>query len=144
MADAEDGDLALPADPQVAVFHQEVDAVLLVPKRELAHRLAHDAERLDADFEADRAALVLAHRARHLDGRLLRQVVGLMEGRLVDFAFEDDALNEAGAVAHLEKVQFALGAPVVQPALERDLFSCVSGDVGDVDVLSHGFVFLVS
>ena len=126
----------------MAVFHEEVHAVVLVADGVFLDGLGDDFEVLHANLKADGAPLVLADSSRDGEGGLLRQMVGPVEDLFGDVALEDDALDDARAVAHLEEVELSLGAAVVEPALEGDFLSGVLGDVGDIDVLSHG-VFLV-
>jgi hypothetical protein len=60
-------------------------------------------------------------------------VIGEREMLLRHVLLEHHALQDAGAIAHQQKVQLAARALVVEPALERDGLTLVSPDVLDVD-----------
>ena len=77
-----------------------------------------DAHVLHVDLVLALDASVLLDGADDLDRRLLRDVVGLRERLGRDVALEDDALDDAGAVAHLEEVELAARSPVVEPPAE--------------------------
>ena len=118
VADAEDRLLARRADPQVAVIHQEVDAVLLRRDR-IVLRFSDDLEAGDVDLVAAGRARVGAGRAGHRQRRLLRQVIGAAERLFADCRLRHDALDEAGPVAQRQEVNLAARPAVVQPAAER-------------------------
>ena len=141
--DAQDDRLPLGAQPVVALLHEEGDPVLLVADGELAGRLRDHPEVLHVELEADGRPRVLLHEARHRERGLLGQVVGLLEDLRADVALEDDALDDAGAVPQLQEVELAGGAAGVEPAVQRDLFALVLGDVGDVDGREHGATALL-
>ena len=76
-ADAQDGRLARRAHPEMAVLHQEVDAVLLERNGVgivLGHAL-HDLDAFYIQFVAARSTLVGAHVAGDDEGRFLRQTL---------------------------------------------------------------------
>src|SRR5207244_3392740 len=76
--------------------------------------------------------LVLLDATDDLDARLLTDVVGQRERLGRHVPLEDDALDDARAVAHLEEVQLAARTLVVEPALQRDRFADVAAKIGDV------------
>jgi hypothetical protein len=60
-----------------------------------------------------------------------------LEQLVPDRRLRHDRLNEAGAVAHDEKMDLAAGTAIVQPSLQRDVLAFVRPDVFDVDVHRH-------
>ena len=74
-ANAQDRALAGRANPEMAMLHQEVDAVLLERDRiRIVFRdLLHDLNVGDVEFEAAGRALIGANLAAHDHARLLRQ-----------------------------------------------------------------------
>ena len=62
---------------------------------------------LHVDLELSLELAVLLDDADHLHRGLLQRVVCLLEDLGRHVALEDDALDDAGAVAHLEEVQLA-------------------------------------
>ena len=106
MPDTQDGRLPFGPDPEVATVHQVVNAVLLRRDR-IVVRLAVDVEGLHVELVPAFGARVRAHRPRHGQGRLLRQMVGLAEGLVANGCLRHHGLDEAGAVADDEKVDLA-------------------------------------
>ena len=109
-ADAQDGCLALRAQPEMAVLHQEVDAVLFGRDRirsRFRHAL-HDLDVGDVEFIAAGSALIGADFAFDDDARFLRQALdGVKDFGRTAF-FGDYALNHAGAVAKWGKSSLPL------------------------------------
>ena len=134
-ADAEDGGLARGAEPEVAVLHEEVDAVLF--ERDGVRRFFGDAlgdgDVLDVELEARGCAGVFADGAGDDERRLEGQGLEGVEDLLGDGGFGDDALDGAGAVAEDGEQQLAGAAQVVEPAAESDGLALCSevGDGGD-------------
>ena len=140
VAHAQDRPLARGAQPEVAMVHQELDAVLLGRDRVggFGRDTLQDLELGDVKLEAAGRALVSAHLARDAHGGLLRQVARLLEDFRGDSALHDDALDDPGAVAEERKQQLAALAQVVKPALDHDLLAGVLGNVPNLDDGQHG------
>ena len=116
MTNAENGGLALAADPQVAVIHQEGRAVLLGSDG-VFFGDGHEFHMGKCDFVAARGALVGVHCAAHDERRLLRHAVDGLEDHFADVGQRGDALDDAGAVANDDEADLARGAFVIQPPL---------------------------
>ena len=117
MTDRERRVLAAAAQPQVAMVHQEIDAVILGRDRiriGLWHAL-HDFRVLDVEFIAAGRALLGADLAANDQRRFLSQVLQRFEQIFGQRALHGDALHDAGAVAQLRETDFAAAAQVVQP-----------------------------
>jgi hypothetical protein len=108
------------AQVEVALLHQEADAVLLLAERELGDARADDGERRDGELDAARGARVGAHGPRHRDAALERDLVGRLELLVGDRALLDDRLDHARAVAQLEETELARGPAAEDPAGEDD------------------------
>ncbi len=128
-AHPQDGRLTARAQPQVAVIHEEVGAVLLRRDGVLAGAGADHFEGRDGELVRVGVLGVGLHLARDAQGGLLREAVGRGEGLGADVVEAHDGLHDAGAVAHLEEDQLLAGAAVVEPPLEGD---------GLADVLGQG------
>src|SRR4026208_1941820 len=100
----------------------------------IGDRAADDLEILYVEFEAAGCPAVGADVAMDDDRRLLRQVVGLLEFFVADGGFRHNGLNEAGAVANRQEVDFSARPAVGQPAADRHELTLVFGDVFDVSV----------
>ena len=120
VAHPDDGVLALRAQPEVAVVHQEVGPVVLGADGVLGRRRAEDLQLLHVELELALDLAVLLHGAHDLERRLLLDVIGLLEDVGRDVPLEDHALGRARPVADLEKVQLAARAAVVEPAAQGD------------------------
>jgi hypothetical protein len=118
------------------VVEEKADPVLLRRDRKRI-RGVHDLKRGNAEFETEWRTRVGAHLAGDEQRGLLWNVVGESEVLGRHLFLEHHALHRAGAVAHLQEVQLAARAFVVQPPFEGDLLALVAGDVFDVDV-RHG------
>ena len=114
-AHAQDGILLRRANPQMAQVVQKRDAMLLVRDRIVA-RGADDLETFRRQLIAAGRALVLAHEAGHLQRGLLAQMICRRERLGAEVVERRDALADAGAVAHLQEMNLAAGAPVVEPS----------------------------
>ena len=75
----------------------------------------------------------------HDEGGLLGGGLGRLEDFGGEVALESDALADAGAVAHLQEGELALGAHVVEPALQADLLADVAFEV--LDAYGRGKAF---
>src|SRR4030095_2191821 len=101
-------------DPEMPSIQQIVHAVFL--RRDgVIHRSAHDLEIRDVQLEASGCTAVGADRAMNHERRLLRHVIGGLELVVADSGLRYDGLDESGAVADREKVDFPAGAAVVEP-----------------------------
>jgi hypothetical protein len=118
------------------VIEEKVDAVFLGRDRILG-RLVDDLQIGDAELVAKGRAVVLRTTPVTIERRFLRQMIGARELILRHVLLEHHALQRAGAVAHLEEVQLAARALVVEPALEGDGLPIMAADVLDVD---HGLM----
>src|SRR5690606_23037776 len=98
-AHAHDRALLLRAQPQVTMIEQEVDTVLLRLDRVLLAR-PDDLETLERQLVTARCARVSADAAGHVNARLLGQRLKVGPDLLADLFLNDDALHDAGAVAH--------------------------------------------
>ena len=130
-ADAEHGVLAARAQPQMAVLEQEGGAVVLGSDRILVDRDVQHAQVGDAELDAQRRPGVGSHRARHLERRLLRQVIPAREDVECDVVLPHHALHGARAVAHLEEVDLAARPPRRQPAAQRHRLADVRAEAVD-------------
>ena len=115
VADLADGPLPLRAQVQVAVLHQEVDAVRLGRDRVALGRGDDLGIRYGHLVAAD-AALVGPDGPGHRQRRLLAEPLELLEELIRHLALFDDALAQARAVADDQKQDLAAGPAVVQPA----------------------------
>ena len=132
-ADAEDGGLARRADPEMAVLHEEVDAVLLEGDGVgvgLGDAL-DDLDIFDVELEAAGGTLVGANLAGDDDGRLLREAFERFENFGRDALDVGHALDGSGAVAKDGEEKLAALAEVVEPAAERDGLAFVLAEGGD-------------
>jgi hypothetical protein len=93
--------LSFGPEPQVAVVHEKIGSVLLGRDGVLADGLREHREALGADLEHARLLRVGLHLADDLEARLLREVIGGGEGRVVDVPLAHHALDHAEAVAQL-------------------------------------------
>ena len=132
-ADAEDGGLARGAEPEVAVLHEEVDAVLFEGDGEggFFGDALEDFDVFDVELVAAGGAGVGADFAGDDDGGLEGEGFEGVEDFFGDGGFGDDALDGAGAVAEDGEEEFAGGAEVVEPAAEGDGLAFVLGEGGD-------------
>ena len=133
MPDAQDRLLALSTNPQMAPVEQVVDAVLFRRNRVIV-RLADDLDALHVDLVSARRAFVGSDRAGDDDRGFLREVIGGFEQLVACGGLRHHRLDEAGAVADDQKMNFPARSPVVEPAFERDFLAFVLPDVLDVDV----------
>ena len=112
--------LARRAQPEMAVLHEKLHAVLFGRDRVRLGHLMHGHVRhvdLVAAGYAGRT-LVGLDRAGHDDAALLGQVADFLEDIGRHVALEDHRLADAGTVAHLQKEETPLAGLVVKPALE--------------------------
>ncbi len=145
-ADAQDRRLPRRTDPEMAVLHQEFDAVLL--GRDgigllLRHAL-HDFDVFDIELIAAGGALIGADPAGDDDAGFLGEALVRLQHFRRDGGFGHDALHSACAVAKDGEQQLSAIAHVVEPAAEHDgLPSCCfrlamvaeMGAVTDVSVM---------
>ena len=136
-ADAQEGVLFGGAHPEVAVFHQKADAVLLGGDRVIPGDL-YRLDGLNRQFIAARSPPVGAHPPGDDQGGFLGQRLGGGEGLGGDLRLEDDALNQAAAVAHQEKDEPALFPLMVKPPAQGDFLPFVTGDFGNGNDRCHG------
>ncbi len=132
-ADAQDGRLARRADPQMAVLHEEVDAMLL-ERDGIGIGLGHALDDLDVfniELKAARGALVGADLAGDDDRRLLREAFEGLEDCRRHALDVRDALHGSRAVAKDGKQQLAALAEVVEPSAQRDGLAFVLAESGD-------------
>ncbi len=132
-AHAQDRRLALRAQPEVAVLHQEVGAVLFGRDRigvGLGHAL-HDLDVRDVEFVAAGGALVGADFAFDDDARFLREALDGVEDFRRDGVLRDYALDDADAVAELGEKELAAFAEVVEPSADGDGLAFVLADFCD-------------
>src|SRR5262245_20809960 len=71
-------------------------------------------------------------------------MVGCLEMLLADGSLRHNGLDKARPVAKRQEVDLSARAPVVQPALDRDLFAFVLPDVFDVDMHRVGYLTAIS
>ncbi len=133
-ADAEDGGLAGGADPEVAVLHEEVDAVLLGGDGVgvgLGDAL-DDFDVFDVELEAAGGALVGADFAGDDEAGFLGQAFEGGEDFRGDGFDVGYALDRAGAVAEDGEDELAGFAGVVEPSAEGDglVFVLAEGGYG--------------
>ncbi len=137
---AHDRPLPAAAQPQVAVVHQELDAVLLGRDRVADGVLQHFG-RVDVDLiplgHAGGAGIGL-HRAADDERRLLPQVGQPLEQLVAHVRPVDNALGQARAVAQAQEQQLALGRQVIEPAANGDALADMVGDAFDGDWVGHG------
>ncbi|OQC35304.1 MAG: hypothetical protein BWX64_02517 [Acidobacteria bacterium ADurb.Bin051] len=116
----------LPArtEPEVAVLHQEGDAMLLRGDREVVREVI-DPEVGEEQLEAARGAAVGPHRAHGADRRLLRHPLHLAPGLGREVLPAGDRLDDAGAVAELEEGDLAARALLDEPAAQGDRLALV-------------------
>ena len=119
VAHAKDSGLLFGSNPEMAAIEQIVDAVLFWRNR-IVDRRAHDFEVRDVELVTAWRAAVGAHGAVHDDRGLLRQVIGLLELLVTDRRFRDDRLDETGAVAHRQEMNFSARAAVMEPSPNGD------------------------
>ncbi len=135
VAHADDGVLPLAAQPEVAMIHQKLDAVILRGDGVgigFRHAL-HHFQILHVHFVAAGGALVGADLAGDNDGGFLGQVFDGLEQGFGQRTFYGHALHQAGAIAQDRKDDFAGFAKVVEPTGDPHRFANVGGCLGDVD-----------
>ena len=144
VAHANDGVLALAAQPQVAVVHQKVGAMLLGRDRiRVAFRHAlHHFQVLQVHLEAAGRALVGADLASDDNGGFLGQVLDGLEQFFRQGGLHGHALHQAVAVAKDRERDLSGAAQVVQPAGNLHAFAGVLGGFGDGDSWNHNLLFL--
>ncbi len=132
-ADAKDGGLARGAEPEVAMLHEEVDAVLFAGYGvgAVVGDALGDGDADDVELDAGGGALVGADLAGDDEGGLEREAFEGGEGFFRHLRLGDDALDGAGAVAEGGEEELAGGAEVVEPAAQGDGFADVLGELGD-------------
>ncbi len=135
VADAEDGVLAFAAQPQMAMVHQKIDAVVLGRDR-VGVRFGDALE----DFGAFDVHLVTAGRARlgadfsaNDQRRFLGEVLQRFKERFVKLALHRDALHDARAVAQQRESDLPGLAEIIEPAGDLNRFAGVLADAGDGD-----------
>ena len=121
-ADAEDGGLARGAEPEVAVLHEEVDAVLFEGDGEggFVGDALEDFDVFYVELVAAGGAAVGADFAGDGEAGFEGEVFEGLEDCFGDGGLGDDALDGAGAVAEDGEEELARGAEVVEPAAEGD------------------------
>ena len=132
-ADAEDGGLARGADPEMAMLHEEVDAVLLESDGVgvgLGDAL-DDLEVFNVELVAAGGALVGADFAGDDDAGFLGEAFEGLEDLGGDALDVGHALDGAGAVAKDGEEQLAALAEVVEPSAEGDGLAFMLADGGD-------------
>ena len=122
-ADAQDRLLARRAQPQVAVIHQEVDAVLLGRDRVLRGD-EHRGQPGDLQLEAARGPGLGLDLAGEGQGRLQGEAIEGGEIRVREPALHQDSLGHTGAVPKDDKTDLAAGAQVRDPTLEGRTPAC--------------------
>ena len=132
--------LARGAQPEVAVLHEEADAVLLGRDGVLlglARRPPGPSPRARTRWGSRVSSFTSAADSMSAVSWPMWSARGEQLGR--DVVLEDHRLDDAGAVADLEEVELAARPLVVEPAAELDLLVLVGGDVADRDDWgSHG------
>ena len=110
--------LAAAAQPQMAMVHQKIDAVILGRDRiRIGFRHAlHDVGAFHIQFISAGRALLGADLAANDQRRFLRQILQFFKQLFGQRALHGDALDDAGAVAHLREADFSAAPQVVQPA----------------------------
>ena len=131
-ADAEDGGLARGAEPEVAVLHEEVDAVFFEGdgERGVFGDALEDFYVFDVELVAAGGAGVGTDFAGDDEAGFEGELFEGVEDFFGDGGFGDDALDGAGAVAEDGEEELARGAEVVEPAAEGDGFAFVLGEGG--------------
>ena len=136
VAHREDQPLPRRAQPEVPLLLQEPDAVLFRLDGVSRFALQH-AKIGDVHLIADRAARILRDLASHLHRGLLRSLLGGGKGRFGDLFLREHALDQAGAVADLQKMQLAARALAVEPPPQDRFAAVLGGDVADVHLTVH-------
>src|SRR5690606_5855163 len=113
----QDGDLAGRPQPEVAMVHQELYAVLFGRDGVLISNL-EDLEIFYAQLVTARGPVVFSDLTPDDDAGLLGQLFGIGEDLFAYIILKDDALAEAGAVTQDDKLKLAAGAIVVDPTAE--------------------------
>ena len=132
-ADTEDGGLAGGADPEVAMLHEEVDAVLFEGDGEggFVGDSLQNFDVFDVEFEAGRGAGVGADFSGDDDAGLQGEVLQRLEDDLGNGGLGDNALDGSGTVAEDGEEELAGGAEIVEPAAEGDGLAFVRAEGGD-------------
>ncbi len=141
VTDLADAPLALGAEMQVAVAHEEIDAVGL-GRDGIALGGRDDPGVGYGQFVASDTAGVGADDSGDAQRGFLAQVLEAVEQLFGDVGLFDDALAEAGAVAEDDELNLAAGAAVVDPAVEGDFLADVVLQLIDVYVVcvAHGLL----
>ena len=132
-AHAQDGRLALGAQPEMAVLHQEVDAMFFGRDRigiGFGDAL-HDLDVRDVEFVAAGSALVGADFAFDDDAGFLSEAFDGVEDFGRNCVLRDHALDDAAAVAELGEEEFAAFAEIVEPSADGDGLAFVFADFCD-------------
>ena len=135
VANPNNGVLPLRAKPEMAVVHQEFDAVVLgrdgvgVGLR----NLLQDFDGFDIHLIAAGGARFGADLAAHHERRFLREVLQTFESLFRQVVLHGHALHEAGAIAQDGEDDLAGLAEVVEPARDFYGFALVAGGVGNGD-----------
>ncbi len=142
-ANPQDRRLPRRAQPEMAMLHQELDAVLL--GRDGIRIVRIDALQnlriADVHLVAAGSALVGAHLAGDDHAGFLGQALDRLEQFGRDRVLGDDALDDAAAVAENGEQQFAALAQVVEPAANGDGLTFVLANFANGGDWSFGFDF---
>ena len=129
----QNGGLPRRAHPQMAMLHQEIDAMLL--QRDgigiIFGDALHHLHAAHVELVAPRRALVGADLPFDDDARFLRQTLDGLKNLGRDRAFRHDSLNQAGAVAKNGEQQLPTLAQVVEPAPNGYGLAFVSANFSD-------------
>ena len=125
--------LAAAAQPQMAMIHQKIDAVILGRDgiRRLFRNALHNVRAFHVELVSARRARFFADLSANDQRRFLRQILQRFEQFLGQRAFHRDALDDAGAVAQLRETNFSAAAKIVQPARDLHRFAGVPARVRD-------------
>ena len=140
-AHAQDRRLARRAHPEMAVLHQEFDAMLFQRNRErivLRHALQHLHVR-NVEFVSAGRALVGAHFAFDDHARFLRQALDRVEYFGGHRVLWNHSLNHAAAVAKNGEEKLSAFAQVVEPAANGDGLAVVLADFRDCRDMAMSF-----
>ncbi len=135
MTDFQDRPLPGGSDPQVAVVHEEFDAMFLGGNRKgvVLGNFLDDFEVRQIHFVSARGARVFANLSCNPDGRFVGQGVRCGKDMRRHRVFHQHTLDISGAVPYHQELNLAAGALVVEPAEKRYFFSDMFAGIFNVD-----------
>src|SRR5699024_1598626 len=124
------GPLTLAAQPQMAVLHQKIHAVLFGCNRIIFGNLHHLNIRY-LHLMAANTALIFNDFTGDFNGAFLPESVRRHPGLRADPVFGYHALAEAGAVAQLQEIEIFTASEIIDPSLQGYFLAFMISDIAN-------------